>query len=285
MIRDHIVKDEAAGAPDMSTFQASDLVVLRILAGMSREVVRERNLGLKTRPAACVAYNSAFHINNQEARMAKLGFLGLGIMGYPMARNLITRRTRCGALVEYGRQGAAVGAIEKGGDSARPRRRRQPTRNASSFASATARCPRISSSGRTASLKGAKAGAVVVDASTVSPSASRAIGSKLAKSGFHFLDAPCTGSKPGAEGGTLTFMIGGDQEVFERVKPLLRADGQAAVLLWRARHGAARQADPESDPFQHPAGVQRRHGARAPRPESTRSSCWRSWTTAPPSPD
>ena len=73
--------------------------------------------------------------------------------------------------------------------------------------------------------QGAKAGAVVVDASTVSPSSSRAIGAKLAKSGFHFLDAPCTGSKPGAEGGNLTFMIGGDQEVFERDQALFRAHG------------------------------------------------------------
>jgi 3-hydroxyisobutyrate dehydrogenase/2-hydroxy-3-oxopropionate reductase len=74
--------------------------------------------------------------------------------------------------------------------------------------------------------KGAAAGTVVVDASTVSPSSSRAIGAKLAEAGFHFLDAPCTGSKPGAEGGTLTFMIGGEKDVFERVRAYFEPMGK-----------------------------------------------------------
>ncbi len=75
-------------------------------------------------------------------------------------------------------------------------------------------------------IEGAKSGTVVVDASTVSPSASRRIGEKLATKGIQFLDAPCTGSKPGAEGGTLTFMLGGDPQVFESVKPYLEAMGK-----------------------------------------------------------
>ncbi len=68
-------------------------------------------------------------------------------------------------------------------------------------------------------IEGAKPGTVVADASTVSPAESRAIGKALAAKGIHFLDAPCTGSKPGAEGGALTFMIGGDKAVFDRVRP------------------------------------------------------------------
>lgn len=72
----------------------------------------------------------------------------------------------------------------------------------------------------------ARPGTVVVDASTVSPSESRAIGERLRASGIHFLDAPCTGSKPGAEKGTLTFMIGGDQQVFERVRPYFEPMGK-----------------------------------------------------------
>jgi len=66
----------------------------------------------------------------------------------------------------------------------------------------------------------------VADASTVSPSESRKIGQALAAKGIDFLDAPCTGSKPGAEGGTLTFMIGGSREVFERILPYLEAIGK-----------------------------------------------------------
>ena len=56
---------------------------------------------------------------------------------------------------------------------------------------------------------------LVADASTVGPSQSRHIGEELSKTGIHFLDAPCTGSTPGATKGTLTFMVGGDQVVFE----------------------------------------------------------------------
>lgn len=75
-------------------------------------------------------------------------------------------------------------------------------------------------------IEGAKPGTVVADASTVSPTGSRAIGKKLEAKGIHFLDAPCTGSKPGAEKATLTFMIGGDREVFERTKPYFEAMGK-----------------------------------------------------------
>jgi len=64
-------------------------------------------------------------------------------------------------------------------------------------------------------IEGAKPGTIVADASTIAPAASRAIGGQMAAKGIHFLDAPCTGSKPGAENATLTFMIGGDQAVFE----------------------------------------------------------------------
>ncbi len=75
-------------------------------------------------------------------------------------------------------------------------------------------------------IAGATPGTVVADASTISPDASRAIGQKLASKGVHYLDAPCTGSTGGAIGGTLTFMIGGDQKVFERVKPYFEVMGK-----------------------------------------------------------
>jgi 3-hydroxyisobutyrate dehydrogenase/2-hydroxy-3-oxopropionate reductase len=75
-------------------------------------------------------------------------------------------------------------------------------------------------------LEGARAGTVVADASTIAPSASRAIGEQFKAKGIHFLDAPCTGSKPGAENATLTFMVGGDPDVFNRVKPYFEPMGK-----------------------------------------------------------
>ena len=73
---------------------------------------------------------------------------------------------------------------------------------------------------------GGKKGLIVVDASTVSPASSRRTHEELAKAGIDFLGAPCTGSTPGAINGTLTFMVGGDEKVFERVRPWLEAMGK-----------------------------------------------------------
>jgi 3-hydroxyisobutyrate dehydrogenase/2-hydroxy-3-oxopropionate reductase len=73
----------------------------------------------------------------------------------------------------------------------------------------------------------APGGAVIVDCSTVSPKESRAISAELALRGIDFLDAPCTGSKAGAEAGTLTFMVGGENSVFERVRPFFAPMGSS----------------------------------------------------------
>ncbi len=75
-------------------------------------------------------------------------------------------------------------------------------------------------------VQGAKSGFTIVDCSTVSPSESKQMAADLAWKGIAFLDAPCTGSKAGAEGGTLTFMVGGEKEVFERVRPYFEAMGK-----------------------------------------------------------
>ena len=66
---------------------------------------------------------------------------------------------------------------------------------------------------------------VIVDCSTISPAASKAMARELAANNVHLIDAPCTGSKSGAEAGTLTFMVGGPVEIVDRVRPLLLAMG------------------------------------------------------------
>jgi len=76
-------------------------------------------------------------------------------------------------------------------------------------------------------VQGAQAGFVIVDCSTVSPLESSCVAKELAEKKIDFLDAPCTGSKAGAEGGTLTFMVGGPQAVFERVRPWFEAMGKS----------------------------------------------------------
>jgi 3-hydroxyisobutyrate dehydrogenase/2-hydroxy-3-oxopropionate reductase len=75
-------------------------------------------------------------------------------------------------------------------------------------------------------IGGVRAGSIVADCSTISPAISQEIGEAFEARGAHFLDSPCTGSKPGAEKGTLTFMIGGDQAAFDRAKPYFECMGK-----------------------------------------------------------
>jgi 3-hydroxyisobutyrate dehydrogenase-like beta-hydroxyacid dehydrogenase len=75
-------------------------------------------------------------------------------------------------------------------------------------------------------LEGAAQQSVIVDCSTISPGASKEIAGELAIRKVHFIDAPCTGSKSGAEAGTLTFMVGGAHQTVDRIRPLLLAMGK-----------------------------------------------------------
>jgi len=157
--------------------------------------------------------------------MAKLGFLGLGIMGYPMARNLLRAGHEVALWSHDGSKAKRLAALEKGRACTTPKEVAENAEVIFLCVGNTA-MSREAILGRNGIIEGARPGTVVADASTVSPSESRHIGETLAARGVEFLDAPCTGSKPGAEGGTLTFMIGGKGEVFERIKPYLEVLGK-----------------------------------------------------------
>src|SRR5436190_5210907 len=157
--------------------------------------------------------------------MAKLGFLGLGIMGYPMARNLLRAGHDVAVWSHNSGKAKKLATEEKGKFCATPK-------EVGAYAEAIFLCV-----GDTAMVidvilrpdgvaAGAKAGTVIADCSTIGPTDSRSIGTALAAQGVEFLDAPCTGSRAGAEGGTLTFMIGGKKDVFERLRPYFEVMGK-----------------------------------------------------------
>ena len=75
-------------------------------------------------------------------------------------------------------------------------------------------------------LAGARPGSLVIDMSTISPSVTRSIAEKLSEKGVHMLDAPVSGSLPGATSGTLSIMVGGELKVFERCMPVFEAMGR-----------------------------------------------------------
>jgi 3-hydroxyisobutyrate dehydrogenase/2-hydroxy-3-oxopropionate reductase len=157
--------------------------------------------------------------------MAKLGFLGLGIMGRLMARNLL-RAGHEVALWSHTRHKAVELAREHNG------RFCETPRDVGEFAECTFLCVGDTEMSEQAILgadgliAGARPGSVIADTSTVSPARSRAIGKRLAERRIDFLDAPCTGSKPGSENGTLTFMVGGDESVFARARPWFEPMGK-----------------------------------------------------------
>jgi 3-hydroxyisobutyrate dehydrogenase-like beta-hydroxyacid dehydrogenase len=150
--------------------------------------------------------------------MAKLGFLGLGTMGYPMARNLLRAGHQVWLWSNTAHKARQLAAEEKGTFCATPR---EVGANADCIFLCVGNTGMAEEVilGADGIIQGAKPGTVVVDASTIGPSDSRRIGAVLKTKGVDFLDAPCTGSTPGAQGGTLTFMIGGDEAIFEKVKP------------------------------------------------------------------
>ncbi len=146
-------------------------------------------------------------------------------MGYPMARNLLRAGHEVALWSHTSSKARELAAAEKGVFCETPSQ-------AAEFAECVFLCVGDTNMseqvilGANGVIEGAKPGTVVADASTVSPGRSRSIGRKLAERGIHFLDAPCTGSKPGAEKGALTFMIGGDKDVFERVRPYFEPMGE-----------------------------------------------------------
>lgn len=146
-------------------------------------------------------------------------------MGYPMARNLLQAGHEVALWSHTASKARELATAGKGRACATPKETAEHADVIFLCVGDTA-MSREAILGHNGIIEGARRGTVVADASTVSPSESRRIGQALAAKGIDFLDAPCTGSKPGAEGGTLTFMIGGDQQVFERIRPYFEVMGK-----------------------------------------------------------
>jgi 3-hydroxyisobutyrate dehydrogenase-like beta-hydroxyacid dehydrogenase len=164
-------------------------------------------------------------LREEEKIMARLGFLGLGIMGYPMARNLLRGGHQVAVWSHTAAKAHRLAEDEKALACDAPKRVAENADCMFLCVGDTAMSEGVIL-GKDGIIEGAKAGSVVVDTSTVSASSSRRVGARLAEKGVDFLGAPCTGSKPGAENGTLTFMIGGDEQVFERVRPYFEVMGK-----------------------------------------------------------
>lgn len=159
----------------------------------------------------------------------KLGFVGLGIMGRPMALNL---RKAGHELWVYARRAESMKPLSEAG--AKPCAAPQEVAaNADITFICVADTPDVEQvvMGDKGLLAGVRNGAVVVDMSTISPVSTRRFAKELAGRGAEMLDAPVSGGEVGAINGTLSIMVGGSPDVFERVKPYLECMGKNIVLV------------------------------------------------------
>jgi 3-hydroxyisobutyrate dehydrogenase/2-hydroxy-3-oxopropionate reductase len=157
--------------------------------------------------------------------MAKLGFLGLGLMGYPMARNLLHAGHNVAVWSKTTSKAEQLAHEDGAVACATPAEVAKQADVVFLCVGDTAMVEEVLL-GKNSVIEGGRKGMAVVDTSTISPSASVKIGEKLAEKGIDFLGAPVTGSTPGAINGTLTFMVGGDQKVFESLRPIIEVMGK-----------------------------------------------------------
>jgi 3-hydroxyisobutyrate dehydrogenase len=167
-----------------------------------------------------------------------VGFIGLGIMGEPMALNLVKAGYK---VTVYNRTPEKAEPLKKAGAKVATTPA-ETARNADyvmSIVSDSAASEEVIM-GKEGVLQTVKPGAIVIDSATISPVVSRKLACATAGKKASFLDAPVTGSKHGAEKGELTFMIGGDRETFDRAMPLLKVLGKKHVYC--GGHGAGLSA-------------------------------------------
>jgi len=171
--------------------------------------------------------------------MANCAFIGLGVMGFPMAGHLkakgheVTVYNRAAARAEDwiakhgGKRGATPAEVARGAEFV-------------FVCVGNDHDVRSVLYGPTGVLAGLSQGAVLVDHTTASAELAREIAEKAQGQGVHFLDAPVSGGQAGAEKGMLTVMVGGEGEAFERTKPVIDSYARACVLM--GAHGSGQLA-------------------------------------------
>ena len=158
----------------------------------------------------------------------KIGFIGLGIMGRPMAGHLIDAGYE---LVVHNRNRDAVDELV-GKGAAEAHSGKEVAEQSDIVITMLPDSPDVESValGEGGILEGAHEGLVFVDMSTIAPSVTTKVGEVLAEKGVQSLDAPVSGGDIGAQNATLSIMVGGDEDTFNTVKPLFDVMGQSAIL-------------------------------------------------------
>lgn len=163
--------------------------------------------------------------------MAKVAFIGLGVMGYPMAGHLRVKGQH--EVTVYNRTTAKA---EKWAEHYSGSFRRTP-REAAEGCDVVFCCVgndddlRAVTTGPDGAFHGMKKSAVFVDHTTASSEVAQELAAAAKESGFSFLDAPVSGGQAGAENGVLTIMVGGDEEAYDTAKPIMDCYGKKIGLM------------------------------------------------------
>jgi len=161
---------------------------------------------------------------------ARVAFLGLGVMGYPMAGHLVAKGH---AVTVYNRSPAKAGqwAAQHGGTAAPTPR--QAAEGAEFVLTCVGNDDDLASvcRGPDGAFAGMAAGAVFVDHTTVSAAITRALAAEAAAAGIGFVDAPVSGGQAGAENGVLSIMCGGAEGDYARAEPVMQAYGRSVKRL------------------------------------------------------
>ncbi len=162
----------------------------------------------------------------------QVGFIGIGVMGRPMVLNLLKAGHSVTIFARHAEKPEVQEVLQAGAKQA-------PSPRAVAMASdivitMVPNSPQVEEvvTGSRGILEGARKGLIIIDMSTIAPTVSRALSEKAATQGVHFLDAPVSGGSQGAVNGTLTIMVGGDQQIFEQAKPVLEALGKKENIFY-----------------------------------------------------
>lgn len=163
----------------------------------------------------------------------RVGFIGLGTMGHPMAHNLLKNGYE---VIIFNRTREKMNVLKEEGATIAnsPKEVAAGSEIVFTMLTADAAVEEVIL-GENGILSGAYPGLIVVDSSTISPSTSKKVAEELIKHDVEMLDAPVTGSEPQAIEGILTFMVGGKKETFEKCLPLFAVMGQNAYYM--GEHG------------------------------------------------
>ena len=158
-----------------------------------------------------------------------VGFIGLGIMGRPMAKNLLKAGF---PLIVHSRSRGPVEELVQAGAKAASTPREVAAQADVLFAMLpNSPDVEVVALGNDGIIEGARPGLIFVDMSTISPLVSQKVGKALDSKGVRMLDAPVSGGEKGAIDGALSIMVGGDRDVFDAVLPIFQAMGKTITLL------------------------------------------------------